>query len=85
MSDFFLVLLVIFLLFSVFRRYIFFMVMNAVTKGVFKNMNKMQQQQDPNHVKKPDGYVTVEDNSTSKKGSAGSTNGEYVDYVEIKD
>ena len=85
MSDFFLVLLVIFLLFSVFRRYIFVLVMNAVTKGLYKNMNKMQQQQDPNQVKKPDGYVTVEDNSASKKGAAGSNNGEYVDYVEIKD
>ncbi len=83
MSDFFLVLLVIFLLFSVFRRYIFFMVMNAITKGVFKNMNNMQQQQTA--PKKPDGQVTVEENNTLNKDNRGSKNGEYVDYVEIKD
>jgi len=63
------------------------MVMNAITKGLFKKMNNMQQQQqqDPNQVKKPEGYITVEEPKSGKKGGSGTNNGEYVDYVEIKD
>ena len=43
MSDFILVLVAIFIVFGVFRRYLFFLVMNAVSKKLYKEMQKQQQ------------------------------------------
>ena len=42
MSDFILVLIAIFIVFGVFRRYLFFLVMNAVSKKLYKEMQKQQ-------------------------------------------
>ena len=41
-------------------------------------MSKMQEQQKP---LRPEGHVTIETN----KGTNSNSNGDYVDYVEIKD
>jgi hypothetical protein len=88
MSDFLLTLLVIFFLFSVFRRYILFFIINAITKGLHRNLRNMQQQQQQqagNTAQNRDGYISVEDTRKGKKPSVSGDAGEYIDYEEIKD
>jgi hypothetical protein len=77
-SDFFLVFIACLILFSVFRRYIFFFVMRAISKKVFGSMNMQQQQTD----RKPDGTVTVD--TSNAKPRVNNDDGEYVSYEEIK-
>jgi len=85
MADFLFVLLIIILLFGVFRRYIAFMVLNAVAKGMKRNFDKMNNQD--LQPEKPIGKVTVEqtDRSGKSKSNHSTDDGEYVDYVEVKD
>lgn len=81
MSEFLEILLVIFVLFSVFRRYILFTVVNAFTRKMQNDFNRMQQQQ--NNQQQPTGRVTVEEKSAKKNKH--DDDGEYVDFEEVKD
>lgn len=85
MSDFILVLIVIFLVFGIFRRYIFFFVMTAISRSLFKEMNRMQQRQQEmfrGQNRNSGGNVKPEnERKTKNKGQEG----DYVDFEEIKD
>lgn len=84
MSDFLLIFIVIILLFGVFRRYIFYAVMNAVARKLFEQAGKSQQRyQQTGHNQQAPGSVRVEDTTTGKKKNR--DDGEYVDFEEIKD
>lgn len=85
MSDFVLVLVAIFIVFGVFRRYLFFLVMNAVSKKLFKEMQKQQQTRTHAHQQKQDGKVAVDTSGKKQHQRTNNDDGEYVDYVEIKD
>ncbi len=90
MSDFLFILLIIFIIFGVFRRYIFFFLMTALSKKVFKEMNKMnerqsgfnQQQNPQQNQQQPTQKEQVK--SKSNKGVS-DDHGEYVDFEEVKD
>ncbi len=83
MADFLFILLIIFIVFGVFRRYIFFFIMNAIAKKLFKEMNKMQQRQTGfNHQQQS--KVNADPDKPGKK-SFRDDQGEYVDYEEVKD
>ncbi len=89
MSDFILVLLAIFIVFGVFRRYLFFLVMNAFSKKLFNDINRMQQgQQQQQQQHKAPGYdngkVYVKDVGKKNTGKISDDEGEYVDYEEVK-
>ncbi|MFM7014821.1 MAG: DUF4834 family protein [Bacteroidota bacterium] len=85
MSDFILVLFAIFIVFGVFRRYLFFLVMNAVSKKLFKEMQK-QQGHPYAHNRNQEGKVKVDVSSRKQSTRIHHDNdGEYVDYEEIKD
>lgn len=85
MSDFILVLIVIFLVFGIFRRYIFFFLMTAISRSLFKEMNRMQQRQQEmfrGQNRNSGGNVKPEnERKTKNKGQEG----DYVDFEEIKD
>jgi Domain of unknown function (DUF4834) len=85
MSDFILVILAIFIVFGVFRRYLFFLVMNAVSKKLFNDMNRMQQGRQ--QYKAPgykEGKIHVTDTGKKGTGKISDDEGEYVDYEEVK-
>ena len=84
MADFVLILVIIFLLFGVFRRYIFYAVMSALARKMFNQAGKQQQRyyQTRQNQQAP-GSVRVEDRNSGKKKSR--DDGEYVDFEEIKD
>lgn len=83
MADFLFVLLIIFIVFGVFRRYIFFFVMSALSKKLFNEMNKMNQRQAGFNQQQ---HSSVKDDpSASSKKSFRDDQGEYVDYEEVKD
>jgi hypothetical protein len=82
MSDFLLIFLAIIILFSVFRRYIFYAIMGALTKKLFEQAQRQQQQYTPPGNTRP-GSVKVEP-PVQKKGR-NPDDGEYVDFEEIKD
>ncbi len=85
MSDFLLVIIVIFLVFGVFRRYFAFLIINAVSKKLNNKFEKMhRQQQQQQNYSQPQGKVTVEDNCKGGKGKI-ADEGEYVDFEEVKD
>ena len=83
MADFFFILLIIFIVFGVFRRYIFFFIMSAISKKLFKEMNKMHQRQTGFNTQQQTKVTT--DAETSGKKSFRDKQGEYVDYEEVKD
>ena len=81
MSEFILIFIAIVILFSVFRRYILFFIMRAVSKRLFDQVQKQQgrnMQQD-----KPEGSVTI-DTTTGRKRRNDNNEGEYVNYEEVK-
>lgn len=84
MSDFILVLVAIFIVFGFFRRYLFFLVMNAVSKKLFKEMQK-QQGHPYAHNRNQEGKVHVDTSGKKQNKRINDDDGEYVDYVEIKD
>ncbi|MBK7966344.1 MAG: hypothetical protein IPK10_14390 [Bacteroidetes bacterium] len=85
MSDFFFVILIIFIVFGVFRRYIFFFLMTALSKKVFKEMNKMQDRQSGfNQQQQQQAPIQEPLKGKSNKGVSGD-HGEYVDFEEVKD
>jgi ABC-type lipoprotein release transport system permease subunit len=85
MSDFILVLVAIFIVFGVFRRYLFFLVMNAVSKKLYKEMQKQQQGHSYAHQRNQEGKVNVDTSNKKQNKRINDDDGEYVDYVEIKD
>lgn len=85
MSDFILVLIAIFIVFGVFRRYFFFLIMSAVSKKLFKEMQKQQQGQSYTHQRNQEGKVHVDVSKKKQNKRNSDDDGEYVDYVEIKD
>jgi hypothetical protein len=84
MSDFILVLIAIFIVFGVFRRYLFFLVMNAVSKKLYNEMQK-QQGQRSDYQRQQEGKVHVDTSNKKQSKRINNDDGEYVDYVEIKD
>ena len=84
MSDFILVLIAIFIVFGVFRRYFFFLIMRAVSKKLFKEMQK-QQGHSYAHQRNQEGKVHVDTSTKKSNKRINDDDGEYVDYVEIKD
>ncbi|MBK9478429.1 MAG: DUF4834 family protein [Bacteroidetes bacterium] len=74
MQDFLLTLVVIFVLFRIFRN---------STKPSSSNFNFTQNNFN-NHSKKPQGEVTVESIPENKSRNKPSNNGDYVDYEEVK-
>lgn len=81
MSDFLLVLLVLFLVFGVFRRVILAMVMAAFAKLLFKQMERMQKQ-----AMKDMPRSSPQPTASPEKGKRNEPPaGEYVDFEEIKD
>ena len=82
MADFFFILLIIFIVFGVFRRYIFFFIMSAISKKLFKEMNKMHQRQTGFNAQQQT-KVNAEAEFPKKKSFLDSQ-GEYVDYEEVK-
>jgi hypothetical protein len=85
MSDFILVLIAIFIVFGVFRRYLFFLVMNAVSKKLFKEMQKQQPRHTNTHQRNQEAKVNVDMPNKKQSKRINDDDGEYVDYVEIKD
>lgn len=93
MSEFFLIVLAIILISGVFRRYIFFFLMRALSKKIFRDFNKMQGGgrgpfQQNHYQRRPEGTVIIEDKNTPKKpqnNPVTEAGGEYVDFEEIKD
>ncbi|MBK9401282.1 MAG: DUF4834 family protein [Bacteroidetes bacterium] len=83
MADFFFILLIIFIVFGVFRSYIFFFIMSAISKKLFKEMNKMQQRQTGFNSQQQ--TKVNADAESPKKKSFRDSQGEYVDYEEVKD
>jgi hypothetical protein len=85
MSDFFFVLLIIIILFGVFRRYIAFLLLSAISKKLNNKFQEMQNQQ-RTHQRPPVGQVHVDYDNSSKKSSSGRSDdeGEYVDFEEVK-
>lgn len=83
MSDFFLILIAVFILFSVFRRYIFYAVMGALTKKMFDQARQQQHYNYGRDRSAPAGSVRVEDKRKDRPN--GSRAGEYVDFEEVKD
>lgn len=80
MSDFILVVLAIIILFSVFRRYIFFFLMRALSQKLYSKMN---QQGNPVN-RKPEGSVTIDTSNAKSKKRNDDSDGEFVPYEEIK-
>jgi hypothetical protein len=85
MSDFILVLIAIFIVFGVFRRYFFFLIMSAVSKKLFKEMQKQQQGHSYAHQRNQEGKVHVDVSKKKQNKKNSDDDGEYVDYEEIKD
>jgi hypothetical protein len=86
MSEFMLVLVIIFLLFGVFRRYIFFFVMSAISKKLFREMNRMQdRQREAFNQQQQQTRVNVDPEQTRQRKNFRDDQGEYVDYEEVKD
>ena len=81
MSDFILVVLVIILLFSAFRRYIFLYLFRSMSDRLTEQMKK--QQGNSTGPSKPEGTVTI-DTSKMKKKQRNDDDGDYVPYEEIK-
>ena len=83
MSDIILVLLAIIILFSFVRRYLFFFIVNAISKKLF---NQMQNQPGfrQNNTIKPEGTVTIDADPPSKSKGNDDRNEQYVDYEEVK-
>lgn len=84
MSDFILVIIAIFIVFGVFRRYFFFLVMNAISKKLYKEMKKQQGHSDA-YQRKAEGKAHVDASNKKSNNRINDDDGEYVDYVEIKD
>lgn len=85
MSDFILVILAIFIVFGVFRRYLFFLVMNAVSKKLFNEFSRMQNGGQQNKAQGfQEGKVHVNEPSKKKQSKINDDEGEYVDYEEVK-
>ena len=84
MSDFILVLIAIFIVFGVFRRYLFFLVMNAVSKKMYDEMQK-RQGHSYTHTRNQEGKVQVDTSKRKQQSRINNDDGEYVDYEEIKD
>ena len=82
MSEFLLILIAIVVLFSVFRRYIFYAVMGALAKKVFEQAARRQQYSTPRN-QPSSGSINVEDQNRRKGG--GNNTGDYVDFEEVKD
>ena len=83
-----LVLVSIFLLFGVFRRYIFFFVMSAISKKLFREMNRMQDRQREafsQQQQQQQTRVNVDPEQTRQRKNFRDDQGEYVDYEEVKD
>ncbi len=85
MSDFILVLIAIFIVFGVFRRYFFFLIMSAVSKKLFKEMQKQQKGHSYAHQRNQEGKVHVDTSGKKQSKRINDDDGEYVDYIEIKD
>lgn len=86
MSDFLFILLIIFIIFGVFRRYIFFFLMTALSKKVFKEMNKMQERQSGfNQQQNPPQPTPKEQVKSKSNKGVSDDHGEYVDFEEVKD
>lgn len=85
MADFLLAVIVILLVFGVFRRYLLYFILGAVTRKLQRDMNRMRQHQQQ-QTNRPTGHTEVKYNS-QKPGRRGDSrdDGEYVDYEEIKD
>ena len=83
MGDIILVILFIIILFSYFRRAIFFFIINAISKRAINHMQS-QQGPSPNQSRKPEGSVTIDPNVSGKSKRNNDDNGDYVDYEEIK-
>lgn len=85
MSDFLFVLLIIFIVFGVFRRYIFFFLMAALSKKVFKEMNKMQERQTGFNPQQQQQAPKQEPLKSKSNKGVSNDHGEYVDFEEVKD
>jgi hypothetical protein len=85
MSDFLFVLLIIIILFGVFRRYIAFFLLSAISKKLYNKFQEMQNQQQTQQ-RPPVGQVHVDLDNSSKKSSSRRSDdeGEYVDFEEVK-
>lgn len=75
MKDFIIALIVAFVLFKVFRSFIY----RNVTDAFTQNMNDLNRNQNSN---RNEGDITVENPKSSPKKN--NDDGEYVDYEEIK-
>jgi len=80
-SDFLLVLLVLFLVFGVFRRVILALIMTAFAKVLFRQMERMQKQA-MKDVPKSSAQAPAQ---TGKGRKNDTPDGEYVDFEEIRD
>jgi predicted lipid-binding transport protein (Tim44 family) len=87
MSDFLFVLIIILIVFGVFRRYIFFFLMTALSRKVFKEMNKMQERQaNFNQQQQQQQHAHQQEPLKGKsRKSVSNDHGEYVDFEELKD
>ena len=86
MSDFLLVFIALIIFFSVFRRYIFFAVMNAVSRKIFEQAQRQQRgypPPPPGMENRHAGSVHVDDKKQNDRRNR--DDGEYVDFEEVKD
>ena len=87
MSDIFLIILAIFIVFGVFRRYLAFLILNTISKKLYNEFNKAQQrnqQQQASSNARGNVYVNPNEASNPKQRKFKDDEGEYVDYEEVK-
>ena len=72
------IIAVIYFGFRVIVRYIF---PKIIDKGMKNMQQKMREQQQQQHPKRPEGEVTIETPRTNKRNTP--DNGEYVDFEEV--
>ena len=83
MGDIILVILGIIILFSYFRRAIFFFIINAISKRAFNHMQDRQGTA-ANRSSKPEASITIDPTVSGKSKRNNDDSGDYVDYEEIK-
>jgi hypothetical protein len=80
-SDFLLILLVLFIVFGVFRRVILAVIMTAFAKVLFRQMERMQKQA-MKDMQRPSAQAPVQNDKGRKNEPP---DGDYVDFEEIRD
>lgn len=82
MSDFLFTILLILIVFGVFRRYILYFLLGAVSRKITRDLNRIREQQTG---QKSQGGVKQGQAASSGKRTRPFDDGDYVDYEEVKD